>query len=154
MQDRNQEAENSENSNPNTLVMPLPEKTRFGDATNAPHSGPAEPASRKLPTDPNQVILEGFLMKETKGSFLKTFQKRWCVLKYGLLEYFHKKTDKVAASSIPLSSLLGVHVDSTKNTHSLIVTCRDRVYKFVQPDKVTTFKWLQAITEATPQGLQ
>ena len=33
MQDRNQEAENSENSNPNTLVMPLPEKTRFGDTT-------------------------------------------------------------------------------------------------------------------------
>ena len=67
MQDRGQEAENSENSNPNTVVMPLPEKSRFGDATNAPHSGPAEPASKKLQTDPNQVILEGFLMKETKG---------------------------------------------------------------------------------------
>ena len=35
--------------------------------------------------------------------------------------------------------------DSTKNKHSLLVTCKERVYKFVPDDKVSTFKWLQVI---------
>ena len=32
------------------------------------------------------------------------------------------------------------------------LVCRDRVYKFVQPDKTSCFKWLQAITEAIPSA--
>jgi hypothetical protein len=31
----------------------------------------------------------------------------------------------------------------SKNVHSLVITCKERVYKFLQPDKVTTFKWMQ-----------
>jgi len=93
--------------------------------------------------------MEGWLAKETT-SFLKTTQRRWCVLKHGNLAYYHKKTDVTPAASIHLADIVCVNVDSTKNKHSLLVTCKERVYKFVPDDKVSTFKWLQAITDAIP----
>ena len=38
--------------------------------------------SNDAQVDPEQVIMEGWLSKETKGSFLNTTQKRWCALQH------------------------------------------------------------------------
>jgi hypothetical protein len=80
------------------------------------------PAHWKI--DPDKVLMEGWLSKETKGNFFNSTKKRWCVLKLGNLSYFHKQTDKAPSASIDLVNILGVNVDSTKNTHALIVTFR------------------------------
>jgi hypothetical protein len=57
------------------------------------------------PSNPNKIILEGWLSKETNrnSSLLKSNRKRWCVLKHGTLQYFHKKPD--SASDIPGGSI-------------------------------------------------
>jgi hypothetical protein len=53
----------------------------------------------------DRVIKTGWLLKETKGSFLRSCQNRWCVVKYGTLQYFHKTNDKTPAASINLSTV-------------------------------------------------
>ena len=89
---------------------------------NASETKSSVPTHWKI--DPDKVLMEGWLSKETKGNFFNSTKKRWCVLKLGNLSYFHKQTDKAPSASIDLVNILGVNVDSTKNTHALIVTCR------------------------------
>jgi hypothetical protein len=89
---------------------------------NASENKSNVPAHWKI--DRDKVLMEGWLSKETKGNFFNSTQKRWCVLKLGNLSYFHKQTDKAPSASIDLVNILGVNVDSTKNTHALVVTCR------------------------------
>ena len=58
------------------------------------------------------IFKEGWLTKETRGNFLKSCQKRWCVVKDGQLVYFRKKSDKTAAAAIDLNNFVDVNLQS------------------------------------------
>jgi len=69
------------------------------------------------------IYIYVYVYNTTDASWLIRTHHR-CVLKRGWLSYYHKKTDQKAAAAINLRLLLRVHVDSSKNTHSLVVTCK------------------------------
>ena len=94
-----------------THVDLLPQSLMSAPA--APVQEYIEPAKReaeckslaRLDMYTDRVIKAGWLLKETKGSFLRSCQNRWCVVKYGTLEYFYKTNDKTPAVSINLSTV-------------------------------------------------
>lgn len=87
----------------------------------------------------------GWLVKE--GGSIKTWKKRWFVLKEGVLSYFKKQGDTEPAGSIDMTTSSGVKSGSDKGKHKVIfeIVTPSRTYAFSCETEDERKEWMEAL---------
>lgn len=89
---------------------------------------------------------QGFLVKE--GGNIKTWKKRWCVLKANSL-YYCKKQNGTELGIIHLVNVTLVRVSSRKNKkHCFEIWTPERTYYMCAPNDAERDSWIETITSA------
>eukprot|EP01088_Endostelium_zonatum_P011330 TRINITY_DN25464_c0_g1_i1.p1 TRINITY_DN25464_c0_g1~~TRINITY_DN25464_c0_g1_i1.p1 ORF type:complete len:473 (-),score=75.91 TRINITY_DN25464_c0_g1_i1:108-1526(-) len=90
----------------------------------------------------NQV-LEGWLTK--RGGQIKTWKKRWCVLKDGSLHYYKSKGGELQGS-FKVGSVSAVNIDNTKKKKFCFEVCTPERNYYLFADTESSMKeWITAI---------
>lgn len=88
---------------------------------------------------------QGFLIKE--GGNIKTWKKRWCVLKANHL-YYCKKVNGTELGIIQLADVTLVRVSTRKKKHCFEIWTPERTYYMIAPDDAQRDSWIETITAA------
>jgi len=89
---------------------------------------------------------QGFLVKE--GGNIKTWKKRWCVLKANSL-YYCKKVNGTELGIIHLANVTLVRLSSRKNKkHCFEIWTPDRIYYMCAPNDGERDSWIETLTTA------
>lgn len=89
---------------------------------------------------------QGFLVKE--GGNIKTWKKRWCVLKANSL-YYCKKQNGTELGIIHLMNVTLVRLSARKNKkHCFEIWTPDRTYYMCAPNDVERDSWIEMLTTA------
>ncbi|CAO1615257.1 unnamed protein product [Sympodiomycopsis kandeliae] len=111
-------AANVANSGSTTTTTPRVNSATSSSGSNQsqPQQGSLQSSGDALLRDPNRVIVQGYLMKQSNRR--KTWRKRWFVLTSSSLLYTRSHMDSRAHRQIPLGSILDAIEHTSKKSSS------------------------------------